>query len=92
MIISTIIDNIENKIENLRLQECFLKKQILFEVIYFAKNIYRTVAGTSGLYYIEDLKSDSHIPYIYVFICFNESPSKVMKNAFYFILKALFIL
>ena len=26
------------------------------------------------------------------FICFNESPSKVMKNAFYFILKALFVL
>ena len=25
-------------------------------------------------------------------ICFNESPLKVMKNAFYFILKALFIL
>ena len=69
MIISTIIDNIENKIENLRLQEFFLKKQILFEVRYFAKNTYRTVAGTSGLYYIEDLKSDSHIPYIYMFLC-----------------------
>ena len=26
------------------------------------------------------------------FICFNNSPSKVMKNAFYFILKALFVL
>ena len=26
------------------------------------------------------------------FICFNESPLKMMKNAFYFILKALFIL
>ena len=68
MIISTIIDNMENKIENLRFQECFFKKKILFEVSYFAKNIYRTVAGTSGLYYIEDLKSDSHIPYIYMFL------------------------
>ena len=27
-----------------------------------------------------------------VFICFNDSPSKIMKNAFYFILKALFVL
>ena len=26
------------------------------------------------------------------FICFNSSPSKLMKNAFYFILKALFVL
>ena len=26
------------------------------------------------------------------FICFNDSPSKMMKNAFYFILKALFVL
>ena len=26
-----------------------------------------------------------------VFICFNGSPSKMMKNAFYFILKALFV-
>ena len=25
-------------------------------------------------------------------VCFNESPLKMMKNAFYFILKALFIL
>ena len=45
-----------------------LKKQILFEVSYFAKNIYQTVTGTSGLYYIEDLKSDSHIPYIYIYL------------------------
>ena len=26
------------------------------------------------------------------FICFNGSPSKMMKNAFYFILKSLFVL
>ena len=25
------------------------------------------------------------------FICFSDSPSKMMKNAFYFILKALFV-
>ena len=27
-----------------------------------------------------------------IFICFNESPLKIMKKAFYFVLKALFIL
>ena len=27
-----------------------------------------------------------------LFICFNDSPLKMMKNAFYFILKALFVL
>ena len=26
------------------------------------------------------------------FVCFNDSPSKIMKNAFYFIIKALFVL
>ena len=26
-----------------------------------------------------------------LFICFNDSPTKMMKNAFYFILKALFV-
>ena len=37
-------------------------------------------------------KSDSHLPKKTFFICFNNSPSKMMKNAFYFILKALFFL
>ena len=37
------------------------------------------------------LKSDSHLQN-FVFICFNDSPSKMMKNAFCFILKALFVL
>ena len=38
------------------------------------------------------LKSDSHLPKNFIIICFNDSPSKMMKNAFYFILKALFVL
>ena len=41
--------------------------------------------------YWKSLKSDSHLPKN-SFICFNESPLKVMKNAFYFILKALLVL
>ena len=38
------------------------------------------------------LKSYSHLPKQFFFIYFNDSPSKIMKNAFYFILKALFVL
>ena len=40
---------------------------------------------------IERLKSDSHLP-IFFIIFFNDSPSKVMENAFYFILKTLLVL
>ena len=36
------------------------------------------------------VKLDSHLPKKFLFIYFNESPLKMMKNAFYFILKALF--
>ena len=38
------------------------------------------------------LKSDSHLPKKICVICLIESPLKLMKNAFYFILKALFVL
>ena len=38
------------------------------------------------------LKLDSHLPKISFYICFNDSPLKTMKNAFYFILKALSVL
>ena len=43
-------------------------------------------------YLQDDLKTDSHHPNKIMFICFNESPLKIMKTAFYFILKALFVL
>ena len=38
------------------------------------------------------LKSDSHLPKIFFVTCLIESPLKMMENAFYFILKALFVL
>ena len=38
------------------------------------------------------LKSGSHLPKKNFFIGFNDSSSKMMKNAFYFLLKALFFL
>ena len=37
------------------------------------------------------LKSDSHLPKKFIFICFNKSLLKMVKNAFYFILKVLFV-
>ena len=36
-------------------------------------------------------KSDSQLPK-FIFVCVTESPSKTMKNAFYFILKTFFVL
>ena len=42
--------------------------------------------------WIVTLKSDSHLPKKICFIYFIESPLKMMKNAFYFILKALLVL
>ena len=38
------------------------------------------------------LKLDSDLLQKFCFISFNDSPSKMLKNAFYFILKALFVL
>ena len=43
------------------------------------------------LYTSAFLKSDSHVPNSFCVICLIESPLEVMKNAFYFILKALFV-
>ena len=37
------------------------------------------------------LKSDPHPLQTICFICFNESPLKMVKNAFYFNLKAIFV-
>ena len=39
-----------------------------------------------------NLKSDTHPPKNFFIISFNDSSSKLMKNGFYFILKALFVL
>ena len=47
----------------------------------------KTITSVGG-----KLKLDSHLPKKVCFICYNDSPSKMMKNAFYFILKALLVL
>ena len=41
---------------------------------------------------IKYLKSASHLPKRFWAICLIETPLEVMKNAFYFILKAVFVL
>ena len=43
------------------------------------------------LVYLVQLKSGCHIPKFFFIFC-NENPSEIIKDAFYFILKALFIL
>ena len=44
----------------------------------------------SESYLFMTLKSDSHLPKKFFIICFNDSPSKMMKNAFLFHLKSSF--
>ena len=46
---------------------------------------------SKGIKGIKMLKSGSHLPKNIFFICLNDSPLTMMKNAFYFILKALFV-
>ena len=53
---------------------------------------FKYVTNVSGTILHDALKLDSHLPKKCFYICFNESPLKLMKNAFYFILKALFVL
>ena len=48
-----MIDNVESKIENLRIQECLLNA--LLKVSFFARNIYETETVISGLCCIKDL-------------------------------------
>ena len=44
------------------------------------------------LFFTYPLESDSQLPKKKFIICFNDSHSKMMKNAFYLLLKALFVL
>ena len=59
------------------------------EEIFVVKNVKNTLPWT---YVISDLKLDSHLPKLLSVNCLTEIPLKMMKNAFYFILKALFVL
>ena len=69
-----------------------------FEVTWQIKRICRRPMGTklsnvpTNHQYPSHLKSASHLSKKKKFICFNDSLSKMMKNAFYFILKTLFVL
>ena len=52
----------------------------------------KTTFKTWNFYFVQILRSDSHLSKEFLFIWFNESPLKIMKNFYYFILKALFVL
>ena len=74
---------------NLYDEACFYaKNQITFchKIVAKKQAFYFRLFGESPC-----LKSDSHLPKK-CFFCFNESPLKMMKNTFYFMLKALFFL
>ena len=68
---------------------------ILFVISY--ENVNKLFPFFDGLkfwvcFYIYQFNPDSHLPKKTVFICFNEILLKMMKHAFYFMLKALFVL
>ena len=50
------------------------------------------IANVKIVVTLKYLKSDSQLPKKTFFICFNDIPSKIMKNAFHFILKTFFVL
>ena len=52
----------------------------------------KTPTGFQETLFFLHLRSDSHLSKKNCFIFFNKSPSKMMKNAFYFVLKAPFVL
>ena len=89
-------------------RRCFMKMGVLKKFVKFTGEhlcsslFFNKVAGFfnrtppkvcfRNRYFINILKSDSHLPKKIFIICFNDNPSKIMKNAFYFILKAAFVL
>ena len=67
----------------------------LYELFVFLQNNYGWLLLSIYLSKLSKdfrLKSNSHLSKKNCFICFNESPLKMIKNDFYFILKAVFIL
>ena len=62
---------------------------------WFCLSVYRPPPPNNVVTFFKELtdslKSDCHLPKKNFIICFNDGPSKMMKNAFCFFLKALFI-
>ena len=83
-----------NYLKNKNLPTCLLQPITEKEIMSIIGNISsRKAVGPNFIpnLILKELKSDSHPPKK-LFICFNDRPSKIMKNAFYFILKAFFLL
>ena len=66
---------------------CFLGLLSFFQILADTRTLVRKRNPM-----VTSLKFDSHLGGRVCFICLNESPLQMMKNAFYFILKALFVL
>ena len=64
---------------------CLTITTLSFQIIFF----HLTTLSRSPFRY--DLKLEFHLPKNFFIICFSDSPSKLWKIAFYFDLKALFI-
>ena len=73
------------------LAHLFLHRSLCWMTTFRCKFLYSLFCAWL-LPYLVQLKSDSHLPKTIYFICCNDSPSKIMKNAFYFILKTLLVL
>ena len=56
----------------------------------FESTFFTEILGVTASENLLILKSGSHLPKKFCIIFLNENPLKVMKNAFYFILKSLF--
>ena len=63
-----------------------LKERVLLKTILTNFNNFLT----NFIFLFGSLKSNSHLSKKICFVYFNESPLEMMKNAFYFISKALF--
>ena len=61
-----------------------------FGPIKLNKAFWKAVYGVMLLILV--LKPESQLPSKIIFVCFNESPLKIMKNTFYLILKTLLVL
>ena len=76
---------------NDRMKTCIERKYVLTFCNSFLKIDLNCVNRFKNRFKIM-LKSEFHLPKKLCIICFIESPLKMTKNAFYFILKALFVL
>ena len=82
------------RVYSIRCLEYWIVFERVYELFYALKLIFIGVSNSfRSIHFISiSVKVGLSLSKIKFFICFNDSPSKTMKNAFYFILKVIFIL